>query len=64
MEGGDRGIELLGDLADGAGADRPAEDRQQRPADPRLRGGRLLRVEMPSTKQARIKRSTSAVRRA
>ena len=56
VEGGHGGIELLGHPADRARADRLAKDRQQRLA--------TLRVDRPSTKQARIRRSTSGARRA
>ena len=64
MKGGDHRIELFGHRAHRRGADRPPQDRQQRLADPRFREGRLLRTERPSTKQARIMRSSCSARRA
>ena len=54
MERGDRGVELPGDGAHRGGADRPARMGNRALA--------TLRVERPSRKQARIRRSTSLAR--
>jgi hypothetical protein len=55
VEGGDRRIEGLGNLADRAGADPPAQDGSGALA--------TLRVDSPRTKQAMIMRSMWPARR-